>query len=235
MHILTDVVDENIFITALHNTVTKMEVQVSKLVEGVSEKIETCAKKEFLEKGYVDASLRTIAAEAGTTTGSIYSRYGGKEGLFASIVEPAAKEFIEIFREVEETFHRSDPEKQAEIMNDYAKDGMRRMISYMYAHFEEFQLLVSSAYGTKFQNFVEHLVEIETEYTYKYLEVVGLDLKQRRIISKDFMHIMNKAFFESFFEVIRHQMSETEALEYIDMLALYHNAGWSVIYREYGK
>ena len=235
MHILTDVVDGNIFITVLYNAVTEMEVQVSKLVEGVSEKIETCAKKEFLEKGYVDASLRTIAAEAGTTTGSIYSRYGGKEGLFASIVEPAAKEFIEIFREVEETFHRSDPEKQAEIMNDYAKDGMRRMISYMYAHFEEFQLLVSSAYGTKFQNFVEHLVEIETEYTYKYLEVVGLDLKQRRIISKDFMHIMNKAFFESFFEVIRHQMSETEALEYIDMLALYHNAGWSVIYREYGK
>ncbi len=55
---------------------------MSKPIEGVSEKIETCAKKEFLDKGYVDASLRTIAAEAGTTTGSIYSRYGGKEGLF---------------------------------------------------------------------------------------------------------------------------------------------------------
>lgn len=52
---------------------------MSKPLEGVSEKIETCAKKEFLEKGYVDASLRNIAAKAGTTTGSIYSRYGGKE------------------------------------------------------------------------------------------------------------------------------------------------------------
>lgn len=37
---------------------------MSKPIEGVSEKIETCAKKEFLDKGYVDASLRTIAAEA---------------------------------------------------------------------------------------------------------------------------------------------------------------------------
>lgn len=69
---------------------------MSKPIEGVSEKIETCAKKEFLDKGYVDASLRTIAAEAGTTTGSIYSRYGGKEGLFSALVEPAAKEFTEI-------------------------------------------------------------------------------------------------------------------------------------------
>lgn len=40
---------------------------MAKQVEGISEKVELCAKKEFLEKGYVDASLRTIAAEAGTT------------------------------------------------------------------------------------------------------------------------------------------------------------------------
>lgn len=51
---------------------------MSKAVEGVTEKIEECAKKEFKSKGYVEASLRTIAMEAGTTTGSIYSRYGGK-------------------------------------------------------------------------------------------------------------------------------------------------------------
>ncbi len=55
---------------------------MSKAVEGVAEKIEECARKEFKSKGYVEASLRTIAMEAGTTTGSIYSRYGGKEGLF---------------------------------------------------------------------------------------------------------------------------------------------------------
>lgn len=65
---------------------------MSKAVEGVTEKIEECARKEFKSKGYVEASLRTIAMEAGTTTGSIYSRYGGKEGLFSALVEPAARE-----------------------------------------------------------------------------------------------------------------------------------------------
>ena len=39
---------------------------MSKAVEGVTEKIEECAKKEFKSKGYVEASLRTIAMEAGT-------------------------------------------------------------------------------------------------------------------------------------------------------------------------
>ena len=74
---------------------------MSKAVEGVTEKIEECARKEFKSKGYVEASLRTIAMEAGTTTGSIYSRYGGKEGLFSALVEPAAREFTGIFEDAD--------------------------------------------------------------------------------------------------------------------------------------
>lgn len=55
---------------------------MAKQIEGVSERILACAKEEFLEKGFSEASLRSIAAKADTTTGSIYSRYGGKEELF---------------------------------------------------------------------------------------------------------------------------------------------------------
>lgn len=206
---------------------------MAKQIEGVSERIEACAKKEFMEKGYSDASLRRIAAEANTTTGSIYSRYGDKEGLFSAIVEPVAKGFVELFSKVQEEFHSMEADKQAEVLNDYTEDGMQQMVLYMYEHLEEFQLLVNSAYGTKFQNFVEHLVEIETDYTYKFMNSVGLKLREGVHVTKDFMHIMNKALFESFFEVIRHHMSKEEALEYISMLEKYHSAGWEIIYREY--
>lgn len=36
---------------------------MAKQIEGVYENIIACATKEFLNKGYADASLRTIAAE----------------------------------------------------------------------------------------------------------------------------------------------------------------------------
>ena len=78
---------------------------MTKPIEGVSEKILACAKEEFLEKGYSEASLRTIAAKADTTTGSIYSRFRDKEGLFGAIVEPAAEGLTRIFLKTQEEFH----------------------------------------------------------------------------------------------------------------------------------
>ena len=43
---------------------------------------ENCVEKkeEFLEKGYTDASIRTIAQNAGVSTSTIYTRYSDKEG-----------------------------------------------------------------------------------------------------------------------------------------------------------
>ena len=217
----------------LYNTVTEKAVNVAAQTEGVSERIEACAKKEFTEKGYTDASLRTIASEAGTTTGSIYSRYGDKEGLFSAIVEPAANEFIGMFRRYQESFHSMEEDKQADAVDDFTMNAMLSMLDYMYDHFDAFYLLVNAAYGTKFQNFVEHLVEIETDSTYLFMDTVGLKPKDGKFITKDFLHIVNKAFFESYFEVIRHNMSREEAKEYIVMLGKYRTAGWNAVYDEY--
>lgn len=85
---------------------------MAKQIEGVYERILECAKKEFLEKGYTDASLRTIAAEAETSTNSIYVRFKDKEGLFAAIVEPVSEEFMSRCLDVQETFHSFDSDVQ---------------------------------------------------------------------------------------------------------------------------
>ena len=42
-------------------------------IEEFDEKILACAKEEFLEKGYTDASIRTIAQNAGVSTSTILS------------------------------------------------------------------------------------------------------------------------------------------------------------------
>lgn len=104
---------------------------MAKQLEGVSERILECATAEFLEKGYTDASLRTIAAAAGTSTNSIYVRFRDKEGLFSAIVEPVLNEMISMFARIQETFHQLDSRAQVEILPDYSANGMETLIDFM--------------------------------------------------------------------------------------------------------
>jgi AcrR family transcriptional regulator len=51
------------------------------------EAVVEAAAKIFLRDGFQAASMRRIAAEAGMTTGAIYSRFDGKADLFLAVLE----------------------------------------------------------------------------------------------------------------------------------------------------
>lgn len=205
---------------------------MAKQIEGVAERILSCAKAEFLDKGYTDASLRTIAAATETSTNSIYVRFQDKEGLFSAIVEPVLNEMIERFVKIQETFHRMDRAEQAAQMPDYADGGTMELVEYMYDHLDEFRLLLDASYGTRFHNFVDELVRIEVEYTYKYMEAVGSTAQLEDITTQRLLHIVTTSRFESIFEIIRHGMSLEEAREYIGLLSRYHRTGFLAVFGE---
>ncbi len=60
------------------------------------EKLLASAKSEFLEKGYMKASLRKICAQAEVTTGALYFFFKDKEDLFCSIVEKPLRDLLEM-------------------------------------------------------------------------------------------------------------------------------------------
>ena len=181
---------------------------MAKQIEGVYERILECAKKEFLEKGYTDASLRAIAAEAETSTNSIYVRFKDKEGLFAAIVEPVSEEFLSRCLDVQETFHGFDSETQRREVGQYSGNAMLDIVDYIYEHFDEFRLLLDSSYGTRFHDFVDRLVSMEV------------------------YHMMVTAYFEGIFEVVRHGMGLDDAKKYVAMMGKYHHAGFLAIVGE---
>ena len=205
---------------------------MAKQIEGVSERILACAEQEFLDKGYTDASLRTIAAAAGTSTNSIYVRFQDKEGLFSAIVEPVVSGMIERFLKIQESFHQKDSAAQKTEMTDYAANGMETLVDYMYDHLSAFRLLLDASYGTRFHNFVDELVRIEVEYTYKYMEAIGYPEQLGSAMTETVLHIVTTAYFEGIFEVVRHGMSREEAKQYIDLLGRYHHSGFAAIFPE---
>lgn len=203
---------------------------MAKQIEGVYEAVLACAKKEFLKKGYKDASLRTIAQEAGTSTSSIYTRFKDKEGLFEAIVGPAADNLRKMFLEIQESFHQMDDDTQRTEMGQYTARHQMDMLDYIYDHFEEFRLLLGRADGTRFSCFLDELVDIEVDYTYKYMEVIGCETVKSGLVTEEFVHIVITAYFNGMFEVVRHGMSKKDAQKYLRLLNRYHMQGFTTIF-----
>ena len=206
------------------------EKNMAKQIEGVYEKVIACAKAEFLEKGYINASLRNIASDAGTTTGSIYTRFGDKEGLFEAIVGENAEELLQAYLQIQKDFHNFDKQVQMDSMAVYTNGEAEHLIDYIYDHFDVFRLLICCANGTKYEDFIDQFIDIEVEYTYKYIQIIGCESIQNGSITEDFLHIIISSYSNGFFEVVRHNMSREEAKKYNRQLGRYHRAGFETIF-----
>ena len=71
----------------------------------LDEKIIAAARDEFLEKGYMGASLRKIAERAGVTVGAIQTRYKSKDELFADVLKPLLADIETAFAEIKSDYY----------------------------------------------------------------------------------------------------------------------------------
>lgn len=200
-------------------------------IEEFDEKILSCAKKEFLEKGYTEASIRTIAQNAGVSTSTIYTRYSDKEGLFRFLVEPAANGLKDVLRKYLSEFCSLTGREQSEKVSEYSDRGFECMITYIYEHFSEFKLLITGAPGNFYQDFLESLVALDTDCTKRFLMEIGSKALLEGRITDNFLHIVSSAFYSGIFEVVIHDMPIEEAKNYINELRGFYGNGWKEYYQ----
>lgn len=198
--------------------------------EGVTERLIESARAEFLEKGYDGASLRSIADRAGSSKGAIYIRYADKAELYAAVVKPAADGLIERLASSFREFGQIPADEQEARMYSYADDGIAEMIDYIYDHFKDFKILTCSGEESLYSSFIDRLVELDTETTYRYIEAVGNDAVEAGRLTPEIMHMINTACFTGIFEIVRHDMSREAAKHYVDRLCRFYRAGWSTIF-----
>lgn len=66
------------------------------------ERILTTAAQRFLDDGYVETSLRDLAADVGMKAGSMYYHFESKDALLISVLERGMAFMVEAFEEVEQ-------------------------------------------------------------------------------------------------------------------------------------
>ena len=196
------------------------------------EKIQEAALAEFLKKGFLGASLRQIVKNAGVTTGAFYGYFSSKEALFTAIVEPHASMLMSRFMEAQTTFAELPVEEQPKHMGVESRDHVAWMVGYICQHREPVKLLLCCAEGTSYEHFVHNMVEVEVEYTLRYMGVLrrmGRDIPQ---MSRSLCHIIASGMFNAIFEVVIHDMPYEQALRDVEQLQAVYTAGWSKLMGE---
>lgn len=187
------------------------------------------AKIEFLEKGFKCASLRNIVKSIGMTTGAFYGYYKSKEKLFEAIVKPHYDFVIKIFKEAQEEFKNLPEEKQTDNLSEISGDCMFKILYYAYEHLEEFKLILCCSEGTKFDSLIDEMVEIEIRGTDDYLRVLENTKGDVPKIDEHLEHILITGMFNTFFEIIIHEMPLEKAEQYLKQMREFYTAGWMKI------
>ena len=190
------------------------------------ESIEQAAMQEFLEKGFQGASLRQIVKNAGVTTGAFYGYFSSKEALFNALVEPHAAALMRRFMEAQTSFAELPEEEQVSHMGDESGNYVRWMVDYICQHRDPVKLLLTRSEGTSYERFVHNMVEVEVEYTLRYIEVLrhlGKDVPE---LSNSICHIIASGMFNGLFEIAIHDMPKEQALHCVEHFRTFYTGGW---------
>ena len=191
--------------------------------------IHSAAMQEFLEKDFKSASLRNIVKKAGVTTGAFYGYYASKESLFEALVGEPYEHFMGLFQKAQRDFSSIPQEEQPKHLGDISGACMDEMLLYAYQHLKVFKLILCHSEGTRFSSLIDEMVEIEIKGTHDYLAVLERLGRPAQRIDERLEHVLITGMFNTFFELIIHEMPLEKARHYLKEMRAFYTAGWMKI------
>lgn len=187
------------------------------------------ARAEFLEKGYMKASLRTICKNAGVTTGALYFFFKDKEDLFEALV----KETIDgIYRVMQ--MHFKDESNmlgsgmlltpETEDADMHSEDAWL-VIHQMYLHRDDVLLVLTKSQGTKYENIADQFIETAEQH-YRVMAKEMQAAYPGSAVDDKFLHWLSHEMIDAFIYMITHIENEKDAVKFMSHSITYMLAGW---------
>ncbi|WP_425447362.1 TetR/AcrR family transcriptional regulator [Dethiothermospora halolimnae] len=162
------------------------------LKEEVKKAIVESALKEFKEKSYMKASMRSIAKNAGVTVGNIYRYFNNKDDLFNFIVDPVWMDLEKVI------FGNYDLSVDLFPITEIISSIMD-----IYKRFNnELFILLHNSSGSKYGNIKEELIELIKKRIEE--ETLPLLKKNNKVLKDKFIfYIVSSAIVDSIYTIMK--------------------------------
>ncbi len=188
-------------------------------------RIRECAAREFAEKGFRGASLRNIVKRAGVTTGAFYGYYKSKEQLFAALAGEQAEALTAAFVEGQKAMLKALSEGSPEGFVSANRERLVSMTAIACDNAETTRLLLMSADGTSYENFIHRMAEAETEATCS----LRAGMRGAKQLDPYFEHIILSGMLSSLFEPVIHGAPRERCLKLAEELSDFYGGGLSAL------
>lgn len=198
------------------------------------EKILNAAKQEFLEKGFAGTNVRAIAEKAGVTTGALYNLFKNKDGIFEALVGGVFNEFLNILA-YNDVFEARELDMKAGDLSEITEMSRRRflgMVDFFYANWDAMKLIACCSKGSAYERIFDKAIDLTEKETLRLLTVDGVKMSRR---IKFFIHVMVTSHFDNLKEIFYHDLTKSEAAEYVLDFNVYHCGGWKQYWMEQVK
>ena len=177
------------------------------------ERLLECAKKEFLEKGFAKASLRSICSQAGLTTGAVYFLFKDKNGLFEAVVSGPLGELMQLMQSHLAQEEHADISAYSHVSGDHDFFA-DEMVTLLYSHYDEMMILLEKSQGSQFENLPDRVVEMldrgYAKSAQAYADAVG-----GKRVNKYMMHWFSHIQVDAFIHLLTHESDMQKAKEKI--------------------
>ena len=177
------------------------------------ERLIECAKKEFLEKGFAKASLRSICSQAGLTTGAVYFLFKDKNGLLEAVVSQPLNELMQLMGShlAEEEHTNIAAYSHISGDHDYFAD---EIVQLLYSHYDEMMILLEKSQGSQFEHLPDRVVEMLDNGYLKTAQLYADAIPGKRV-NMYMLHWFSHIQVDAFIHLLTHERDKQKALEKI--------------------
>lgn len=186
----------------------------------LDERLRRAAYEEFMEKGFLDASVRRIAERAGITTGALYTRYPDKDALFCSFVDVVREQIhtaFETFLPIYENAGEMADLHEFLMACDKESDWILDM---MYDYYDEFILLFLKSAGSSMEEWFEDVKRKKIESSLALFHSFGFEMNELAV------SMLLEQQFESYRQIVQQGMSKEKARACMKEMMQFYRRGW---------
>lgn len=186
------------------------------------------ARNEFLQRGFKDASMRTIARLVGVVPSNIYNYYKDKDELLTAVLQPLLDAFDTLFAHQQSEDYLTIKVFSADTYRQMMVDEFMTIPKQFRA---ELKLLLFKSAGSSLEHFRNSFAERYSHETKRYLNWMKQRYPQLQIdISDFFIHAAASLWLTAIGEIAAHDnLTDDDIERFISEYVIFGTAGWKAL------